>query len=97
MDAQNDYGQTPLHIALARGNTKSIEKLVMYEASVNAADLDGCTSLHYITSRTDGVEPPTEDSPVTYKVCYPHSYFCDGYRMAKITVAISDRISKVCT
>lgn len=67
IDAKNDYGQTPLHMALARGNTRSAEKLVTYGASVNAMDQDGCSPLHYVTSK-DGMEPPTEDTPVIFKV-----------------------------
>ena len=68
MDSRTDYGQTPLHMAVGRGNTKSVEKLVMYGASVNAVDQDGCTPLYYLTSRGEGMEPPNEDSPMTYKV-----------------------------
>ena len=68
MDSRSDYGQTPLHMAVGRGNTKSVEKLVMYGASVNAVDQDGCTPLYYLTSRAEGMEPPNEDSPMTYKV-----------------------------
>jgi ankyrin repeat protein len=68
VDSRTDYGQTPLHMAVGRGNTKSVEKLVMYGASVNAVDQDGCTPLYYLTSRGEGMEPPNEDSPMTYKL-----------------------------
>jgi ankyrin repeat protein len=68
VDSRSDYGQTPLHMAVGRGNTKSVEKLVMYGASVNAVDQDGCTPLYYLTSRAEGMEPPNEDSPMTYKL-----------------------------
>ena len=67
MDTKNDYSQTPLHMALARGNTKSVEKLVCYDANVNSVDDDGCSTLHYITSR-ETMEPPSEECPEIYKV-----------------------------
>ena len=68
MDSRSDQGQTPLHVAVGRGNTKSVEKLVMYGASVNAVEHDGSPSLYYLTSCGEGVDPPNEDSPMTYKV-----------------------------
>ena len=67
MDARSDFGQTPLHMALARGNTRSVERLIGYGASVNAKDNEGCTPLHYITTR-DYMEAPGRETPVTSKV-----------------------------
>lgn len=77
VNAKCDYDQTPLHLAIARGNTRSIEKLVEYGANVNVADQEGCTPLHYITTR-DSMEPPNEDSPMIFKVYfyYTNSILC---------------------
>ena len=86
VDAKNDLGQTPLHMALARGNTRSVERLVEYGASVHAVDLDGCTPLHYATSR-DIMEPPSEECPIIFKVLYISCvYICTSYMYIHCTI-----------
>ena len=62
-------------MALARGNTKSVERLISFGATVNAVDNDGCSPLHYIINR-DTMEAPSEESPQTQKVAaYIHCMY----------------------
>ena len=67
VDARNDLGQTPLHMALLNGRSKIVERLIGYGASVNTVDADGNGTLHMILTR-DTVEAPTSDTPRLKKV-----------------------------
>ena len=43
----NRYGETPLHVAVARGHLKAVHLLVGYVPGLGAADSNsGCTALH---------------------------------------------------
>ncbi len=44
-DIRDDFGQTPLHVAVFRGKPETVAVLVRYGADVNAADKDGVTPL----------------------------------------------------
>jgi len=43
--AINNFCRTPLHLAVARGNTEVVETLLEWKAAVNAQDNDGKTPL----------------------------------------------------
>ena len=70
IDARNDRNQTPLHIAILRGHSKILERLVGYGAGVNTLDEDGNNPLLMVLS-VDAMEPPSDDTPELKKV-YAH-------------------------
>jgi ankyrin repeat protein len=47
MYAQDSEGRTALHFACDRGQLAAVELLLKHSASVNIADTDGQTPLHY--------------------------------------------------
>ena len=70
IDVKNDRGQTPLHVAILRGHSKIVERLVGYGAGVNTQDEDGNSPLYMILS-IDAMEPPSDDTPELKKVQAP--------------------------
>ena len=46
VDAKNQWGQTPLHVAAYNGNLAMIYILLSFNADVNAKDKSGWTPLH---------------------------------------------------
>ena len=67
IDARSDRNQTPLHIAILRGHSKIVERLVGYGAGVNTLDEDGNNPLYMVLSM-DAMEPPSDDTPELKKV-----------------------------
>uniref|UniRef100_A0ABD2VV80 PRANC domain-containing protein n=1 Tax=Trichogramma kaykai TaxID=54128 RepID=A0ABD2VV80_9HYME len=53
VDAQDKAGNTPLHLALAKGCKKLVELLLGRGASPNLTDKDGLTPLHFTCMRND--------------------------------------------
>jgi ankyrin repeat protein len=49
VNAKNNMGVTPLHIAVSSGDVKIVKMLIKYGAYVNARDDEGNTPLHYAT------------------------------------------------
>jgi len=49
VNAKNNKGVTPLHIAVLLGAVKIAEMLIKYGAYMNARDDEGNTPLHYVT------------------------------------------------
>ena len=71
--------QTPLHIAVHKGHSAVVERLVGFGADVNATDIRGNTVLHLSLTRGRFV-PPNECTPqllkvkIRYKLCiYLHT------------------------
>ena len=67
LEARNDLGQTPLHVALLGGRSKIVERLIGYGAKVNTVDADGNGTLHMILTR-EAMEAPSSDTPQLKKV-----------------------------
>ncbi|CAB0040408.1 unnamed protein product [Trichogramma brassicae] len=53
VDAQNKWGNTPLHMAVARGDEWMAEALLRRGANANLANREGVTPLHRICSKRD--------------------------------------------
>ncbi len=47
INAKDNMGETPLHLACENGALFAAEKLIEYKADINAQDIDGETPLHY--------------------------------------------------
>lgn len=47
VNAKNNYGETPLHIATRRGSLKIVEFLIKSGSNINEKDNDGKTPLSY--------------------------------------------------
>ena len=58
---------TPLHMATMRGNSRVVECLVGYGASLNAADSDEDTALHLVLDKKE-VDAPSSETPELKKV-----------------------------
>jgi len=56
-----------LHIAIIKGYSKIVERLVGYGAGVNTQDADGNTPLHMILCK-DAMEVPSDDTPELKKI-----------------------------
>ncbi|CAB0029121.1 unnamed protein product [Trichogramma brassicae] len=56
VDAQDEQGQTPLHLALLRGNKNTVESLLRKGADPNLATAAGLTALHIHCNRVDDDE-----------------------------------------
>ena len=53
---------TALHLALGKGHTRIVERLVGYGSSLNCKDKDGDTPLH-ITLLKKSIEPLSDETP----------------------------------
>ncbi|CAB0041184.1 unnamed protein product [Trichogramma brassicae] len=53
VDARDNLGRTPLHLALARGHRRLAESLLVKGADPVAADAAGSTPLHYVCDREE--------------------------------------------
>lgn len=51
VNAKNDHGATPLHLAAAYGHKSVAELLLANKAEVNASDGNGLTPLHWASTR----------------------------------------------
>ena len=96
--------QTPLSLALMRGCSKIVERLVDYGANVNIQDIDGYASLHIILTR-DTMEGPSTETPklkkVSLFVCLlPRACDCsrvssiDRYRQRCLCASVDMQVSK---
>ena len=70
VDCRNDIEQTPLHVAIIRGNTTIIEMLISHGADVNTGDIDGMVPLHMILYCRDSMHVPSDLCPEILKVVY---------------------------
>ncbi len=52
MDARGKHGQTPLHLAAAKGHEESIRVLLDADADIDARDLQGWTALHQASRKS---------------------------------------------
>ncbi len=50
VNAKNNYGLTPLHVAVVRGKWRLVQKLLSMGAKVNVTDDNGITPLHLATA-----------------------------------------------
>ena len=67
MDARAETGNTPLHGAIAKDQSRLVELLVGYGADPAIADNDGQTSLHLALDNAD-FHQPSENTPELCKV-----------------------------
>lgn len=51
VNEKDDFGTTPLHIAVEKGNIPIIKQLIQKGAEVNAKDNDGRTPLDFLAMR----------------------------------------------
>ena len=59
LDVRDKNGQTPLHLAAARGKTKCIQLLLDNKADSNAQDKNGCTPLHIAYFHMHSINHPS--------------------------------------
>ncbi|CAB0038598.1 unnamed protein product [Trichogramma brassicae] len=56
IDARDNEGSTPLHLATSCGNEELVERLLRRGADPTLANAEGRTPLHYVAERSRGVE-----------------------------------------
>ena len=60
---------TPLHLAILKGHSRIVERLVSCGADLAAVDLDGNTPLHLVLASGE-MELLSADTPLLNKVSY---------------------------
>ncbi|CAB0038323.1 unnamed protein product [Trichogramma brassicae] len=68
VDAQDNLGNTPLHLALHRGNDKAAAFVLKRSADPNLPNEDGSTPLHIISKRDDGCNDDEDFLKLFFKI-----------------------------